>query len=415
MPEKATEISHEEDVGNTHTAVMDAKATLQAREAAVAEHSMTLWTALRVHRQAVMWSIFVSTAIIMEGYDIVLIGSLFGQQAFKKRYGNYYENIQDYQISGPWQVGLSNATTIGAIIGAFGNGWLTHKYGYRKVLAGCMVAVICFIFVPFFAPSIQVLLVGQILCGIPWGALATLAPAYASEVCPLILRGYLTVYVNLCWALGQLIAAGVLAGTESMTTQWAYRIPFAVQWVWPVPLLVVLHFAPESPWWYVRTGRLDQAALSLSRLSSNKTADEIQASVAVMVHTNQIEREISSGTSYLDCFKGVNLRRTEIVCVVFAAQVFSGQQLGGSPTYFFQQAGLPDSVAFQFSVGGLGLASVGTIVSWFLLTFFGRRSIYVIGLGILSALMFILGFIQVGTSSTGGSYAMGSVVLIWLL
>lgn len=67
------------------------------------------------------------------------------------------------------------------------------------------------------------LCVGEILCGVPWGVFATLAPAYAAEVCPLALRGYLTVYVNFCWAVGQLIAAGVLQGVSGWESQWAYR------------------------------------------------------------------------------------------------------------------------------------------------------------------------------------------------
>lgn len=241
-----------------------------------------------------------------------------------------------------------------------------------------------------------------------------MAPAYASEVCPLALRGHLALYVNLCWAFGQLIAAGVLQGTEPMTTQWAYRIPFAVQWAWPIPLLAILIFAPESPWWLVRQGKIDAARRSLSKLSPKQDAQKIEGTIALIRHTHQVEDQVTSGASYLDCFKGVDLRRTEIVCVVFAAQVLSGQQLGGSPTYFFQQAGLPTSTSFQFSTGGLGLACVGTIISWWLLNIFGRRSIYVVGLGLLAILMFVIGFIEVGTNSEGGSYAMGSVVLIWL-
>lgn len=53
------------------------------------------------------------------------------------------------------------------------------------------------------------------------------APSYASEVTPLALRGYLTVFVNLCWAIGQFIAAGVLNGLITLDSEWAYRIPFA--------------------------------------------------------------------------------------------------------------------------------------------------------------------------------------------
>jgi SP family general alpha glucoside:H+ symporter-like MFS transporter len=58
-------------------------------------------------------------------------------------------------------------------------------------------------------------------------------------------------YVNLCWAIGQFIAAGVLEGLISRQDQWAYRILFVLEWMWPVPLMVVCFFAAESPWYLV--------------------------------------------------------------------------------------------------------------------------------------------------------------------
>lgn len=88
-----------------------------------------------------------------------------------------------------------------------------------------------FILVVFLANNVQVLLGGEILCGLSWGVFATLAPAYASEVCPTNLRGYLTTYVNLSWAIGQLISAGVLTACLDIKGEWGYRVPFAVQWV----------------------------------------------------------------------------------------------------------------------------------------------------------------------------------------
>lgn len=189
------------------------------------EHSLTIWGALQNYPKAVAWSILVSTAIIMEGYDIVLISSLFAQPAFVRHYGTYIPSDGSYTLSAAWQAGLTNGTSIGTIIGAFSNGFFTNRFGYRQVLLASLVFITAFIFVPFFAPSLPVLLVGQILCGIPWGIFATMAPAYASEVCPMALRGYLTVYVNLCWAFGQLVAAGILSGFSTGTTQWAYKIP----------------------------------------------------------------------------------------------------------------------------------------------------------------------------------------------
>jgi SP family general alpha glucoside:H+ symporter-like MFS transporter len=183
-----------------------------AKLAAEEEHQLTLRQAIRLHPRAIMWSVLLSTSIIMEGYDIVLMNSFFAQPAFSQKYGSFDPGTNKYQISASWQNGLSNAVSVGTIVGAFANGYFCHKYGYRPVLLGSLGLICAFIFISFFAPSLPVLLVGQFLCGIPWGVFATMAPAYASEICPMALRGYLSVYVNLCWALGQLVSAGVQSG-----------------------------------------------------------------------------------------------------------------------------------------------------------------------------------------------------------
>lgn len=393
-----------------------AKDVSLAKQAAEDEHNLTVMDALRRHPQAVMWSVLVSSSIIMEGYDIVLIFSFFAQSAFAKKYGDYIQSSDSYQISASWQAGLSNAVGVGTIIGAFANGYLTHKFGYRKVLLASLASIVAFIFLTFFAPNLPVLLVGELLCGIPWGVFATMAPAYASEVCPMALRGYLTVYVNLCWAFGQLISAGVQSGVSSNTTQWAYRIPFAIQWVWPIPLFFVLYFAPESPWHLVRTGKYDEAEQSVIRLSSSTQRASAKQTVAMMIHTNDLEKDIDAGTSYWDCFKGIDRRRTEIVCMAFAAQPFCGSAMGGTPTYFFVQAGLPNSISFKMSVGGLGLASVGTVISWKLLHSFGRRTLYLWGLGGLTAILCIVGIVSAAAKdSVAGNYTQAAMMLLWLL
>ncbi|KAF7158187.1 hypothetical protein CNMCM5623_002853 [Aspergillus felis] len=387
-----------------------------AKQAAQEEHQLTLARALRKHPKAVMWSILLSTSIIMEGYDIVLMSSFFAQPAFSRRYGDYIPSSNSYQVSASWQNGLSNAVSVGTIVGAFANGYFTHRLGYRKVLLASLAAITAFIFIPFFAPNLPVLLVGEFLCGIPWGVFATMAPAYASEICPMALRGYLTVYVNLCWAIGQLISAGVQSAFSGNDTQWGYRLPFAIQWVWPLPLFLVLFFAPESPWHFVRQGDYASAEKSMVRLGYSNARGEVTRAIAMMVHTDELEKQIDQGTSFWDCFRGIDRRRTEIVCMVFAAQPFCGSAMGGTPTYFFVQAGLPTSISFKMSVGGLGLASVGTIISWYLLHTFGRRTLYLWGLGLLTIVLMVVGFVSVGAgNSVGGNYAQATMMLIWLL
>ena len=175
--------------------------------------------------------------------------------------------------------------------------------------------------------------------------------------------------------MGQFIAAGVVEGLITNTTQWAYSIPFAVQWAWPVPLMVVCYLAPESPWWCVRYDRLEEAKRMIRRLS-NKTEEEVNGTLAMMVHTVKIENEVSKGTSYIDCFRGIDLQRTEIVCLTFAGQVLSGSTFAYSPTYFLTQAGMSTSAAYKMNLGGTAIAFCGTVLSWFLIARFGRRTLY---------------------------------------
>lgn len=76
--------------------------------------------------------------------------------------------------------------------------YLVDIFGQKKVLLGSLIVLAAFITMTFAASNIVILLVGEILCGIPWGVFATTAPAYASEVLPLALRVYMTSYTNMC-------------------------------------------------------------------------------------------------------------------------------------------------------------------------------------------------------------------------
>lgn len=202
------------------------------------------------------------------------------------------------------------------------------KIGYKKTYYIGMALMIGAIFLPFFSNgSIPVLMAGQVLSGIPWGMFQTLSVAYASEVCPTCLRGYLTTYANICWVIGQVLSSGILRGMLSMDGEWSYRIPFALQWIFPPPILVGLIFAPESPWWLVRHERMDDAAKVVKRLMSKAEASDplaVGAQISMMKLTNEHEKALSSGTTYYHLFRGIDLRRTEVACAAWACQNLCG-------------------------------------------------------------------------------------------
>ena len=389
----------------------------EARDATEYEHKMTLWEGIKLYPKAMGWSVLLSSALIMEGYDTALLTGFYASPAFAKKYGKAVpsSNPPSWQIPVWWQVGLSNGASCGEILGLFAAGIISERIGYRWTLIGALILLICFVFIVFFARNIQVLLVGEMLCGIPWGVFQTLTTTYASEVCPVVLRAYLTTYVNVCWVFGQLIASGVLRAlvNKGPDDEWAFRIPFALQWLWPPPLIIGIFLAPESPWWLIRHRRPQAAFRSLKRLTRKRNTDfDVEKTVSMMIHTNHLEKEMQSGVSYRDLFKGTNLRRTEIASMVWAIQNLCGSPLIGYSAYFLEQAGLAVSSAFDITVTQYGLGIIGLCVSWVLMKYFGRRTLYILGLTILTTLLLIIGCLSLGPKSNSGfAWAIGSMIL----
>lgn len=378
---------------------------------------MSLKEGLKTFPKAAMWSIVLSTAIVMEGYDTNLLNSFYGFPDFVDKFGTYFPETGKKEIPAKWQTALSMAVNCGEIIGLFLAGIISDRIGYRKTLIGSLMMVTAFIFIVFFAKNIEMLLAGEILLGLPWGAFQTLTVSYASEVCPTVLRLYLTTYVNVCWVIGQLISSCILKGMLSSSMKDAWKVPFGIQWVWPIPIAIGVYFAPESPWWLCKTGQYEGAKRSIMRLlSENEHLPNKEFMADAMVDkikmTIKEEQAMSEGISYLDCFKNGNFRRTRIACMTWLIQNITGSAFMGYSTYFYQQAGLSVSNAFTFSIVQYVLGIIGTLCSWTASQKMGRFTIYFSGLCTQAVILVTVGGLGFA-SSTGVSWAIGSLLLVF--
>jgi len=149
----------------------------------------------------------------------------------------------------------------------------------------------------------------------------------------------------------------------------------------------------------------------------------------MMVHTNEMEKQVSEGTSYWgkfphcpnhkthtdqtipDCFKGTDLRRTEIASVVWMIQTLCGSGIMGASTQFYEQAGLAEVYAFDMNMAQYSIGAIGTVSSWFLMKWFGRRTLYLWGLYGMLAILLIVGFLAIPKHNTGASWATGTMLL----
>lgn len=68
--------------------------------------------------------------------------------------------------------------------------------------------------------------------------------------------------------------------------------------------------------------------------SRNQPGFDIDEALAMIEHTNELEEELKEGIRFHDCFKGTDLRRTEIVVGIWLVQTLGGQNLRGYFAYF---------------------------------------------------------------------------------
>lgn len=161
--------------------------------------------------------------------------------------------------------------------------------------------------------------------------------------------------------------------------------------------------------------RYDDAAKALTRLArpGHYTPLMMQQQLALMKHTNERQKIDAASVSYFDCFRGVNLRRTEIACVVFAIQVWSGQGICAYATVFLRAAGMAETMAFNYSMAIQSTNIVATGLAIFLIGRLGRRYFYLYGVGSIAIWQLVIGIVGVIPSASGSvSIAVAAMMIL---
>lgn len=87
----------------------------------------------------------------------------------------------------------------------------------------------------------------------------------------------------------------------------------------------------------------------------------------------------------------------------------------GFGTQFLQGVGLSETDSFHLTIGQDCLGLVGCIIAWWIMTRFGRRSMYLAGLTMISMILFIVGFIGLAPDTNKGAKMAGGVLIIFMI
>ncbi|KAI9727582.1 MAG: hypothetical protein M1834_008021 [Cirrosporium novae-zelandiae] len=398
---KAEKSHHEIPLDETQ-----AKATLANDNSE--EHNLTARQVIVAHPALVWWAFFFALSALGWGFDAQVNGAVISVSQFRKDFGYIYKG--ETVLPASWQSAFTLVSAVGQFFGGFLCGYIADRIGRRGALAAGVVFASGGIIGQMFSVTRVAFVISKLILGFGLGFYLTIGTLYCSEVSPVILRGLTTAGVNLGIVIGQLLSNAAIKIFGERTDRWAYRGPFVIQFLFVLFFLTGLPFAPESPWYLVRSKQIDAARHSLQRLYGKSTNVEdklqaIQATVALDESLNE--------SKWADCFRGTNVLRTNISMGVFICQHLVGIIFVlGYSTYFFELAGVDTSNSFNLGVGVTACGVLGNFLSWFIVNSSGRRKIFILGMIALTVLNFLIGILDV-VPTDGAKWVQASCTVIY--
>jgi len=285
------------------------------------------------------------------------------------------------------EVGTEVATSallFGCIGGACLAGWLSDRFGRKRVLSSAALLFGASAIAAALPKNILEFEIARIAGGVAVGIASMLAPLYIAEAAPTRLRGRLVASNQLAIVIGILLAYAInwrlsFAGANG------WRWMFAIAAIPSVALFAGLFFVPESPRWLVEQGRIDEARDVLAAIEGPADAERVLREVEVSA--------LAGAAPIRDLFRK-QMRRPLVVAVGLAIL----QQLVGINTVLFygsvifQQTIFPNSassaLAANITLGGVNL--IATLLSMAVIDRMGRRPLLLWSAGLMALCHFTM-------------------------
>ena len=211
------------------------------------------------HRKAVLVTGAAWTFVAME---ILLVG--FVQAIF----------AATWNLNGTWQGLINSSALAGSLFGSLVLGRLADRIGRRTIFQYAILWYAVFTAVTALAWGPWSVMTFRFLAGIGLGGMLVVDPSMLAEYLPPQHRGRMLVFLDLWWPVGLLLATGLswvfighsVGGAESW--RWLFLAASFPAFM----TFVVRRTLPESPYYLARTGRRDDAARVLTKITGRPVA-----------------------------------------------------------------------------------------------------------------------------------------------
>ena len=362
---------------------------------------------------------------LLFGYDYVVIG---GAKPFYEPFFGITDNpgLQGWAMS---------CALTGCLGGAVLSGWLSDRFGRKKLLILSAILFIAASLGTGSANAFGAFVLFRILGGIGIGLASNLSPMYIAEITPASVRGrfvslnQLTIVIGILsaqiinWRIAEPVAAGATIPDilNSWNGQTGWRWMFYACAIPASLFFILMWLVPESPRWLARN---QSSKAKVHRILARAGGEEYADKEIESIRETLTAKSEESGFSL---FKNPGIRKLLIIGIVIA--VF--QQWCGINVIFnyaqevFSSAGYSVSdILFNIVITG-SVNLIFTFVGMFLVDRLGRKALMLLGAGGLAGIFAVLGtmyFVQmkglpllIMVVMSIACYAMSLAPVTWVL
>jgi len=189
---------------------------------------------------------------ILDGLEVTIVGTVAAQLQSPKTLG-----------LSPSELGLAGSIYVaGAVIGALFFGYLTDRFGRKKLFMITLLLYLVATASTAFAQNFMMFAIARFFTGAGIGGEYSAINSAIDELIPARVRGWVDLAINGSYWIGTAIGAAaslVLLNPKYFAIDVGWRVGFAMGVVLAFGVLLVRRFVPESPRWLMTHGRADEA------------------------------------------------------------------------------------------------------------------------------------------------------------
>jgi MFS family permease len=233
--------------------------SVAATKPATSDDARVIETSIPFRLDALRWSGFHTRVVlalgitwILDGLEVTLAGALSG--ALKESPTMHFSNFD---------VGFANSAYLaGAVLGAFGFGWLTDRIGRKKLFFITLALYLAATAATALSWSVASYALFRFLTGAGIGGEYTAINSTIQELVPARYRGWTDLVINGSFWIGAAlgaVSAIVLLDPHLIGPDLGWRLAYFTGACLGLVVFVMRMWIPESPRWLVIHGHPDQA------------------------------------------------------------------------------------------------------------------------------------------------------------